>query len=208
MSRRSVFPASVRDLSEHHELAYTAAYITCPLEFKPLKSTNLRLQFANLSKHARITQIVKSRSQRRGIVVAKLFVPNTVALVQMNNLTATPLAELRVDPVTLCPPKGIVVERDTIETQRRSPGLSHRSMGGVEFTVCGPILHSNYSNLPQLVEKIEVSRLLGAGRVVLYSYSISASVDAVLRMYARDWEEGRDTLQVVVLPWELPAVFK
>ncbi|RUS69135.1 hypothetical protein EGW08_023101, partial [Elysia chlorotica] len=55
-----------------------------------------------------------------------------------------------------------------------------------------------------VVEKIEMTRLLGARRVVLYNDTITPNVDAVLRMYAREWAEGRETLQVVVMPWVLP----
>ena len=72
-----------------------------------------------------------------------------------------------------------------------------------EFTECVPAMHE-WANAALLVEKIEMGRLFGAGRIVLYDTSISPSVDAVLRMYAREWAEGRETLEVVVLPWKLP----
>ncbi|GFO13243.1 galactan beta-1,4-galactosyltransferase gals2 [Plakobranchus ocellatus] len=51
-----------------------------------------------------------------------------------------------------------------------------------------------------------MSRLLGACRVVLYNNSIGPNVDAVLRWYIREWEEGRDTLEVAVHSWKLPRV--
>ncbi|KAK3764529.1 hypothetical protein RRG08_040550 [Elysia crispata] len=73
----------------------------------------------------------------------------------------------------------------------------------VGLSVCVPAMYG-FKNAAQLVEKIEMSRLLGAGRVVFYNYSISFNVDAVLRMYARDWSQGRDKLEVKVYPWHLP----
>ncbi|KAK3752342.1 hypothetical protein RRG08_044379 [Elysia crispata] len=77
----------------------------------------------------------------------------------------------------------------------------------VEFTVCSSIFHDNYNNAEQLVEMLELNRLLGAGRVVLYDNSVSDNVKDVLAMYAREWAEGRESLQVLLLPWKLPALF-
>ncbi|RUS69136.1 hypothetical protein EGW08_023102 [Elysia chlorotica] len=74
-----------------------------------------------------------------------------------------------------------------------------------EFTVCVPAMHQ-FGNAALLVQQIEMSRLFGAGRIVLYNHSISSNVDAVLRMYAREWAQGRETVEVVVLPWKLPSV--
>ena len=90
-----------------------------------------------------------------------------------------------------------------IDEARCNPGTLKREQS-VEFTVCVPAMF-NVQNSAQLVEKIEMTRLLGAGRVVLYNTSISSNVNAVLRMYAREWAEGRETLEVVVLPWKLPS---
>lgn len=73
-----------------------------------------------------------------------------------------------------------------------------------EFTVCVPAMF-DMKNAALLVQKIEMIRLFGAGRVVLYNASISTDVDAVLRMYATEWAEGREVIEVVVLPWELPS---
>ena len=72
-----------------------------------------------------------------------------------------------------------------------------------EFTVCVPAMFK-FKDAAKVVEKIEMTRLLGAGRVVLYNASMSSNVDAVLKMYTREWAEGRESLEVVVLPWHLP----
>ena len=86
-------------------------------------------------------------------------------------------------------------------------GSSSITKGGtVELTVCTPAMHG-FSNAAQLVEKIEMSRLLGAGRIVFYNNSITPNVDAVLRLYAKEWAGGKDSLEVVVLPWVLPSLF-
>ena len=97
-----------------------------------------------------------------------------------------------------------------VEDKAMSPGMTfvvenYGEKSGVtkEFTVCVPSLF-NMKSAALLVEKIEMSRILGAGRVVFYNTSISSNVDAVLRMYAREWSAGRETLEVVVLPWQLP----
>ena len=73
----------------------------------------------------------------------------------------------------------------------------------VDFTLCVPAMF-RYKNAAQLVEKIEMSRLQGVGRIVLYNSSVYPNVDAVLRWYGQEWTEGRETLEVVVLPWHLP----
>ncbi|KAK3760805.1 hypothetical protein RRG08_034107 [Elysia crispata] len=74
----------------------------------------------------------------------------------------------------------------------------------VRFTVCVPAMYA-FENAAQLVEKIEMSRLMGAGRVVFYNHSIPSIVDTVLRMYAREWSEGRETLEVKVYPWHFSS---
>ncbi|GFO18196.1 upf0392 protein f13g3.3-like isoform x2 [Plakobranchus ocellatus] len=75
----------------------------------------------------------------------------------------------------------------------------------VEFTLCVPTMF-RYGNAAQLVEKLEMSRLLGVRRIVFFNLSVSDNVDAVLRMYMQDWSEGRESLEVVVNPWQLPRV--
>lgn len=72
-----------------------------------------------------------------------------------------------------------------------------------EFTVCIPAMFG-WKNAAMIVEKIEMSRILGAGRVVLYNASTYPNVDAVLRMYTREWAQGNESLEVVVMPWKLP----
>ena len=75
----------------------------------------------------------------------------------------------------------------------------------VEFTVCIPTMF-NYGNAAQLVEKIEMVRLMGAGRVVLYDTNTAPNVRAVLGLYTHEWAEGRETLEVVVHSWNIPRI--
>ncbi|GFR99305.1 UPF0392 protein F13G3.3-like isoform X2 [Elysia marginata] len=84
-----------------------------------------------------------------------------------------------------------------VENLRKETGITH------EFTVCVPALF-HMTSAALLVQKVEMIRLFGAGRLVLYNASISSNVDFVLKMYAKEWAEGRETLEVVVLPWKLP----
>ncbi|RUS75814.1 hypothetical protein EGW08_016441 [Elysia chlorotica] len=77
-----------------------------------------------------------------------------------------------------------------------------------DFTVCTPVMHSRYGKASQLVELLELSRLLGAGRVVIYRESVAANVAAVLGLYRDQWEAGSDSLEVVVHPWELPSLLE
>ena len=95
-------------------------------------------------------------------------------------------------------------EYDTPTQTFAVENMSEGSGVKTEFTVCIPAMFE-LTNAAKLVEKIEMDRLLGAGRVVLYNLTISSNVDTVLRMYAREWKEGRETLEVVVMPWFLPT---
>ena len=76
----------------------------------------------------------------------------------------------------------------------------------VEFTVCIPTMF-RYRKAAQLVEKLEMVRLLGAGRVVLYDTSAGSNVRSVVKFYTREWAEGRETLEVVVHSWRPPSLY-
>lgn len=65
------------------------------------------------------------------------------------------------------------------------------------FTVCLTPLNNNYSRIHEIVEWIELNRLLGADKFVIYNYSSAANVEAVLNFY--------EQLKIVELvPWNLP----
>ncbi|GFO03522.1 galactan beta-1,4-galactosyltransferase gals2 [Plakobranchus ocellatus] len=75
----------------------------------------------------------------------------------------------------------------------------------VEFTVCIPTMFK-FNDAAILVEKLEMVKLLGAGRVVLYNFYVRANVQAVLNMYTREYAAGREKLEVVVHSWKLPPI--
>lgn len=66
-----------------------------------------------------------------------------------------------------------------------------------QFTVCVTPLNYRYSKAYELVEMIELNRILGAEYFVFYNYSTNYNVDKVLEYYAK---QGI----VEVLEWDLP----
>ncbi|KAM9330231.1 beta-1,4-galactosyltransferase galt-1-like [Gastrophryne carolinensis] len=64
------------------------------------------------------------------------------------------------------------------------------------FTVCISTLYGKFHNVLQMVQSIEMYKILGATRVTIYNTSCSRDVDKVLRHYI---DEG--TLEVV--PWPI-----
>ncbi|KAH9502971.1 hypothetical protein Btru_072505 [Bulinus truncatus] len=67
-----------------------------------------------------------------------------------------------------------------------------------EFTVCVTPLNYKYSRAYELVEMIEMNKLLGAQRVVFYNHSTGPNVDKVLDYYKLKNE-------VEVIQWHLPV---
>ncbi|PVD20770.1 hypothetical protein C0Q70_18931 [Pomacea canaliculata] len=65
------------------------------------------------------------------------------------------------------------------------------------FTVCVTALNYKYSRAYELVEMIELNRLLGADKFVFYVNSVGSNVENVLRWYAA---QGL----VVLIDWRLP----
>ena len=66
------------------------------------------------------------------------------------------------------------------------------------FTVCVTPLNLNYSNVHQLVEMIELNRMLGADYFVFYNYSTWKTVDAILEYY-------KELGIAEVIQWKLPV---
>ncbi|XP_077334408.1 beta-1,4-galactosyltransferase galt-1-like [Lithobates pipiens] len=64
------------------------------------------------------------------------------------------------------------------------------------FTVCISTLYGNYNNVLQVIQSIEMYKILGASKVTIYNNNCSQDVDKVLRHYI---DEG--TLEVV--PWPI-----
>uniref|UniRef100_A0A0B6Z6L7 Glycosyltransferase family 92 protein n=1 Tax=Arion vulgaris TaxID=1028688 RepID=A0A0B6Z6L7_9EUPU len=66
-----------------------------------------------------------------------------------------------------------------------------------QFTVCVTPFNYRYSRAYELVEMIELNKLLGAEKFVFYNHSTGPNVDKVLELYSQ-------TDEVLVLPWHLP----
>lgn len=69
------------------------------------------------------------------------------------------------------------------------------------FTVCVPPLNSKYSKAYQLVDMMEVGRLLGADHYFFYNYSTEWNVDVVLNHYK---SRGLAT----IIQWPLPLALQ
>ncbi|XP_035240925.1 glycosyltransferase family 92 protein F13G3.3 [Anguilla anguilla] len=66
------------------------------------------------------------------------------------------------------------------------------------FTVCISTMYGNYSNLLQVVQSMEMYRLLGVGRVAVYKNSCSPEVERAL-----DYYEAQGLVEVV--PWPVTS---
>ena len=66
------------------------------------------------------------------------------------------------------------------------------------FTVCVTALNYRYSRAYELVEMVELNRVLGAERFTFYVNSVGDNVAQVLRWYQR---QGL----VELVPWDLPV---
>ncbi|XP_056420263.1 uncharacterized protein LOC130361368 [Hyla sarda] len=69
------------------------------------------------------------------------------------------------------------------------------------FTVCVSALYGRYNNVMQVIQAIEMYKLLGASRVTIYNNSCHENVDKVLRYYI---QEG----VVEVIPWPVDKYLK
>jgi hypothetical protein len=65
----------------------------------------------------------------------------------------------------------------------------------VRYTVCLALLHSNYSDYKRFIETVELNRMFGARRIIVYVQSTSPDVQLVLDSYSRDGV-------VETIPWD------
>ncbi|XP_073398767.1 uncharacterized protein [Dendrobates tinctorius] len=81
--------------------------------------------------------------------------------------------------------------------------ISKHPMGpfSANFTVCISALFGKFDNALQVIQAIEMYKLLGASRVTIYNTSCSDNVDKVLRHY---FQEG----VVEVIPWPIDKYLK
>ena len=67
-------------------------------------------------------------------------------------------------------------------TNNKNTGLQYK----YEFTACLGALFKRYNDAPQLVETLEVDKLLGVDFTVLYNYSISPDISHYIRSFFKD----------------------
>lgn len=64
------------------------------------------------------------------------------------------------------------------------------------FAVCVKPLHFDYNNVNQMIEFIELNKILGVEHFTLYNHTIGKEVDCILKSYA-------DQGVINILPWKL-----
>ncbi|XP_042335124.1 uncharacterized protein LOC121936701 isoform X2 [Sceloporus undulatus] len=89
-------------------------------------------------------------------------------------------------------PKGQAEELPSFEIQNRLPQFSFSA----EFTLCLSVMFENYSNVLQFIQSMEMYKILGAQKVVIYLHNCSQLMEQVLNFYVA---EGT----VEVIPWPI-----
>lgn len=67
------------------------------------------------------------------------------------------------------------------------------------FTVCLSPMHAHFSDSLQVIEWIELNKMLGVGKFVIYINQVSDEIMSLLKYY-------QSTQTVTLLPWSLPGV--
>ncbi|XP_059159317.1 beta-1,4-galactosyltransferase galt-1-like [Physella acuta] len=94
-------------------------------------------------------------------------------------------------------PHSVSLVRERCDTPENILRVAGPAPARYEFTVCVTPLNFRYSRAYELVEMVEMNKLLGAQRVVFYNHSTGANVDKVLDYYIQRGD-------IEVLPWHLP----
>ncbi|KAH0615505.1 hypothetical protein JD844_004855 [Phrynosoma platyrhinos] len=89
-------------------------------------------------------------------------------------------------------PKGQAEELPRFEIQNRLPQFPFSA----EFTLCLSVMSGNYSNVLQFIQSMEIYKILGAQKVVIYLHNCSQLMEQVLNLYVA---EGT----VDVIPWPI-----
>ncbi|XP_053552186.1 glycosyltransferase family 92 protein F13G3.3-like [Bombina bombina] len=89
-----------------------------------------------------------------------------------------------------------ITHQPKFRIKNREPGVFTAN-----FTVCISTMFGNYSNTLQFIQTIEMYKLLGAQRVMIYLHSCSPQMEEVLKYYIK---EG----VVEVVPWPIDRYLK
>ncbi|XP_060613740.2 uncharacterized protein [Anolis sagrei] len=90
-------------------------------------------------------------------------------------------------------PKGQAKDLPSFEIRNFWPRFSFFS---AEFTLCLSVMFGNYSNVLQFIQNVEMYKILGAQKVVVYLHNCSQMMEKVLDFYVA---EGT----IEVIPWPI-----
>eukprot|EP00079_Xenopus_tropicalis_P013489 XP_002942015.2 PREDICTED: uncharacterized protein LOC100495879 [Xenopus tropicalis] len=93
-------------------------------------------------------------------------------------------------------PSEVVHNLTSFRIRNREPGQFTAN-----FTVCISTMYGNYSNVLQFIQTIEMYKILGAQKVLVYLNNCSRQMEEVLQYYT---EEGT----VEVIPWHIQRYLK
>uniref|UniRef100_A0ABM5F7A6 Glycosyltransferase family 92 protein n=1 Tax=Pogona vitticeps TaxID=103695 RepID=A0ABM5F7A6_9SAUR len=93
--------------------------------------------------------------------------------------------------------KGNIEELPQFEIRNRV----HSTQFSAEFTVCLSVMVENHSNVLQFLQSMEMYKILGAQKVVIYMSSYNQSVEEFLKFYVA---EGT----VEIIPWPITSYIK
>ena len=96
-------------------------------------------------------------------------------------------------------PLAVSIVTDQCQQQKNYLIINLAKIPKVNITACVPALHNRYSNIHQLTEMIEVSRMFGVDRFVFYNFSISGHMNKYLHHYI---EKGI----VILLSWNISSL--
>ena len=185
-SNFSIVKASVVDLLFYGH-KHACAYIKCPVRKKKGTKKNIAPLYV-------------------GLALANYLTAKHRILIPVENRNMDPKEVSKQMAAAKVAERSVLIKvsaNTSGKTSNKTSSTTPNKPRVVEFTVCVPAMFQ-YNNAAQLVEKLEMVRLLGAGRVVLYKTSVKPNVEAVLRLYTSEWAAGRETLELVVHSWRLP----
>lgn len=167
-ARWIAIPAQIKTIREHWNLRYSAVFILCPLSSKNWPAGYPHPQFISIS-----------TSEHPAMPDHELPIRATSTVSEFN-ITYGHWADLATG--NLLP---IIRYPDDPEI-RNNP--TH------QLSVCVKPLHYSFNRVDQLIEFIEIHRLLGVTHFTFYNHTVGDNCDCVLRHYV-------DQGLVEVLPW-------
>ncbi|XP_010131163.1 PREDICTED: UPF0392 protein F59C6.8-like [Buceros rhinoceros silvestris] len=93
-------------------------------------------------------------------------------------------------------PHGSIEQLPRFEIKNRKAGAS-----SVDFTVCISTMFGNYNNVLQFVQSVEMYKILGVQKVVIYKNNCSHLMEKVLKFYM---DEGT----VEIIPWPINSYLR